>query len=361
MKSFGARSRGLRLERMTASPRWNGEGFRNVHPIPPSLRDPAAPFPTAREFLRTGPPRYPEAPLASVDPRATWLRAPASGLRITWLGHSTLLIEIDGVRLLTDPVWGDRASPFQLFGPKRFQPAPVRLRDMPRAGRSADLARPLRPSRLPDRSHARAAQCRADGHVAGRRRASRGVGRGRRAHHGARLVGVASVAGNGGGRHRGAVAALLRDAGSAIATRRSGRRSRSARRGTPSSSAATPASRPSTPRSATASAPSTSRCSRSARGILRGATFTWGRTTRFRRTPGSAAARCCRSTGARSTSATHAVGRAGRDAAVARGSTQCPAAAAEARRGHRTAHGAAAAGLVAHACRRSRGAGRDAA
>jgi L-ascorbate metabolism protein UlaG (beta-lactamase superfamily) len=54
-----------------------------------------------------------------------------SGLRATWLGHSTVLIEIDGVRLLTDPVWGTRASPSSLVGPKRFQPVPVPLRTMP--------------------------------------------------------------------------------------------------------------------------------------------------------------------------------------------------------------------------------------
>jgi L-ascorbate metabolism protein UlaG (beta-lactamase superfamily) len=52
-------------------------------------------------------------------------------LRVTWLGHSTVLLEMDGVRVLTDPVWGPRASPSRLIGPKRFQPAPVRLRAMP--------------------------------------------------------------------------------------------------------------------------------------------------------------------------------------------------------------------------------------
>ncbi len=132
MRTLGARARGPRLERMQASPRWNGNGFRNVHPVSPSLRDPTVPFPSMREFMRTGPPRFPDAPLPTVDPRETWRKPPASGLRLTWLGHSTLLIEIDGFRLLTDPVWGERVSPFQLIGPKRFQPAPVRLRDVPR-------------------------------------------------------------------------------------------------------------------------------------------------------------------------------------------------------------------------------------
>ncbi|MFG5407564.1 MBL fold metallo-hydrolase [Piscinibacter sakaiensis] len=73
MKSFGARAAGARRERMQASPRWAGEGFRNVHPVLPGLRDPS----------------------------------------------------------VADPVWGPRASPLRLAGPKRFQPAPVALRQLP--------------------------------------------------------------------------------------------------------------------------------------------------------------------------------------------------------------------------------------
>ena len=57
--------------------------------------------------------------------------APASGLRITWLGHSTLLVEIDGYRVLVDPVWTDRTSPFVTLGPKRFHAPPLLLDDLP--------------------------------------------------------------------------------------------------------------------------------------------------------------------------------------------------------------------------------------
>ena len=57
MRTLGARARGLRLERMKASPLWVGNGFRNVHPVLPSLRDTTVPFPSMREFMRTGPPR----------------------------------------------------------------------------------------------------------------------------------------------------------------------------------------------------------------------------------------------------------------------------------------------------------------
>jgi L-ascorbate metabolism protein UlaG (beta-lactamase superfamily) len=57
--------------------------------------------------------------------------APDSGLRITWIGHSSLLIEMDGLRILVDPVWSDRASFSSRFGPKRFFPAPLAIKDLP--------------------------------------------------------------------------------------------------------------------------------------------------------------------------------------------------------------------------------------
>jgi L-ascorbate metabolism protein UlaG (beta-lactamase superfamily) len=97
----------------------------------PGLRDPSVPMPTLKEFICGGERRVPNRPLPVVDPRDAWTHKPTSGLRATWLGHSTVLIEIDGVRLLTDPVWGTRASPSSLVGPKRFQPAPIPLRAMP--------------------------------------------------------------------------------------------------------------------------------------------------------------------------------------------------------------------------------------
>ena len=60
-----------------------------------------------------------------------WHRKSQIVLRATWLGHSTVLIEIDGLRVITDPVWGPRASPSRVAGPKRFQPVPVRLSELP--------------------------------------------------------------------------------------------------------------------------------------------------------------------------------------------------------------------------------------
>lgn len=55
----------------------------------------------------------------------------ASGLRVTWFGHSASLIEIDGFRVLVDPVWEERASPVSFFGPKRFFAPTLDLEAMP--------------------------------------------------------------------------------------------------------------------------------------------------------------------------------------------------------------------------------------
>jgi L-ascorbate metabolism protein UlaG (beta-lactamase superfamily) len=132
MKSIGKRAEGARLERMQASERWTGSGFRNAEPLGPGRKEPDAQMPSISDFLCGGERRVPAAPLPALDPRETWQRPAESGLRATWLGHSTVLIEIDGFRLLTDPVWGPRASPTRLAGPKRFQPVPVPLKKMPK-------------------------------------------------------------------------------------------------------------------------------------------------------------------------------------------------------------------------------------
>jgi L-ascorbate metabolism protein UlaG (beta-lactamase superfamily) len=128
MKS-ASRSQSVRLERISASPRWDGARFRNTHSAPRG--DPSVPMPAISEFLCGGNRRVPAAPLPALNPIDTWTRPADSGLRSTWLGHSTVLIEIDGYRVLTDPVWGPRASPSRFVGPKRFQPVPVALSELP--------------------------------------------------------------------------------------------------------------------------------------------------------------------------------------------------------------------------------------
>ncbi len=54
-------------------------------------------------------------------------KAVTPGMRTWWLGHASVLIELDGVRILTDPVFSKRASPFQFIGPARLHPVPLAL------------------------------------------------------------------------------------------------------------------------------------------------------------------------------------------------------------------------------------------
>jgi L-ascorbate metabolism protein UlaG (beta-lactamase superfamily) len=129
MKSLGSRAQGARLERIKASRAWDGDRFRNTQGLPRGTA--SVPMPTIAEFLCGGERRVPNRPLPFLDPLSTWAKRPQSGLRATWLGHSAVLIEIDGRCVLTDPVWGPRASPTRLAGPKRFQPAPVSLQALP--------------------------------------------------------------------------------------------------------------------------------------------------------------------------------------------------------------------------------------
>jgi L-ascorbate metabolism protein UlaG (beta-lactamase superfamily) len=82
---------------------------------------------TTREYFFGSPgvERRPRCVLPVEDPLPVWAHAASSGLRVTWLGHSTALLEIDGVRVLTDPVFAKRASPVSFAGPSRFHPVPV--------------------------------------------------------------------------------------------------------------------------------------------------------------------------------------------------------------------------------------------
>ncbi|HEU5145723.1 MAG TPA: MBL fold metallo-hydrolase [Chryseosolibacter sp.] len=54
------------------------------------------------------------------------------GLRVTYINHATFLIQLDGVNILTDPVWSKRVSPFKWIGPKRMSPPGIQFGDLPR-------------------------------------------------------------------------------------------------------------------------------------------------------------------------------------------------------------------------------------
>ncbi|HEV7990214.1 MAG TPA: MBL fold metallo-hydrolase [Gemmatimonadaceae bacterium] len=58
-------------------------------------------------------------------------RVGGSALRVTFVNHATVLIQTDSMNILTDPVWSNRVSPVQWFGPKRHRPPGIRFEDLP--------------------------------------------------------------------------------------------------------------------------------------------------------------------------------------------------------------------------------------
>lgn len=107
---------------MTAGPApRDGKRFRNPQPIWNDYLG------AAGTLLRTSRAVNPGAPIP--------LRAPVGlegpGLHATWLGHSTVHLGVDGTRILTDPVWGERPSPLPFLGPRRFFPPPLALEALP--------------------------------------------------------------------------------------------------------------------------------------------------------------------------------------------------------------------------------------
>jgi L-ascorbate metabolism protein UlaG (beta-lactamase superfamily) len=107
-------------------------GNRYVNPVPTAVGGLSTIFKVGPRFFFDGAARSPRHPLGPfrTDARA-YQTSPDSGLRITWFGHSSSLVEIDGVRVLIDPVWDERAAPTQWAGPKRFFPATLALEELP--------------------------------------------------------------------------------------------------------------------------------------------------------------------------------------------------------------------------------------
>ena len=122
--AMGSTASGERLERMVQSPQWKVDGFRNeLRTIDPAVG------PTLRGWMSKSKHASPSQALPIVRRNAESLK-PVSDLRVTWFGHSTLLVEVDGSRLLIDPVWGERTAPFTWVGPKRFHDPVASLTDV---------------------------------------------------------------------------------------------------------------------------------------------------------------------------------------------------------------------------------------
>ena len=68
-------------------------------------------------------------PLATTDKPP--LRVDGPALRVSWVGHVTVLLQTEGLNILTDPIWSERASPLSWLGPRRVHPPGIRWEDLP--------------------------------------------------------------------------------------------------------------------------------------------------------------------------------------------------------------------------------------
>ena len=81
------------------------------------------------ERWRDGLPKPPAslAELQPVRPDIDWLKQNRSAPSVTWIGHATVLLQVGGLNILTDPIFSERASPFSWLGPKRRIPPALAL------------------------------------------------------------------------------------------------------------------------------------------------------------------------------------------------------------------------------------------
>lgn len=124
-RAVGGRSIGNRRQRIERSPQFHDEAFHNRRI--PNIGAPDDPVEVLRRYRRGAALRRPPVPIPVLQP------SPVAGernLHVTWLGHAGALVELDGVRILLDPVWGERCSPAVHVGPRRLHAPPGSLADL---------------------------------------------------------------------------------------------------------------------------------------------------------------------------------------------------------------------------------------
>jgi L-ascorbate metabolism protein UlaG (beta-lactamase superfamily) len=122
LRSMGARPDPELLKRST---HFDGKIFHNS--TPSSVMPPDSMRKIFREAVFGKEKRRPTSPVPIVSPTF----GPLDGLHTVWFGHASTLVEIEGKRVLIDPVWSLRCSPSQRVGPKRLHPMPLALNELP--------------------------------------------------------------------------------------------------------------------------------------------------------------------------------------------------------------------------------------
>lgn len=119
-QAMGTTPAGERLARMEASPHHQDGVFVNEQPLWTNLLD-------ALVATNGSDHTVPEQSIPVFRNTTKRLADPPGPLRVTWLGHSTVVIELAGKRVLTDPVFGPATSPLPVVGPERWYAPPIAL------------------------------------------------------------------------------------------------------------------------------------------------------------------------------------------------------------------------------------------
>ncbi len=128
---FGAKSIGERLTRLQDSPNYKNGKFFN--PVKTDLGSIGGITKGMFKYFLGGGERTPKSLIPVIQISQNHFdRNPEDSLKITWLGHSTSLVEMEGYIILLDPMLGQMASPISFLGPKRFNSIdPIEAKDLP--------------------------------------------------------------------------------------------------------------------------------------------------------------------------------------------------------------------------------------
>ena len=112
---------------VTGAPHHSDGVFSNV--LPSTVLSPGTGPALVKALLQHGDKGKPRGPVPLAD---VTVPTTAGTLAVTWLGHASALIELDGHWILADPVWGERVSPSATVGPRRLHPVPMTIGELPR-------------------------------------------------------------------------------------------------------------------------------------------------------------------------------------------------------------------------------------
>lgn len=108
------------------SDHYNGVNFFNPEGVEPrTLAE------VAKWQWQGGKAKWPQEYPSPFDKAKPDARVEGNDIKITMIGHATLLVQVAGLNFITDPVFVERASPVQFAGPKRVNPPGVRFEDLP--------------------------------------------------------------------------------------------------------------------------------------------------------------------------------------------------------------------------------------